>query len=1384
MSQPRQPGQPHPPRPPRRFDKRWRLSRAGIVNVWFYLDNEFDLSGGRMILRGTNGSGKSRALEMLLPFLLDADRRRMDATGAARVSLDELMRTGAQGQSNRIGYLWLELARAGEYLTVGALARRSQSASQTKVWYFTTPLRVGDGLPLMSAAREPLSRDALTELIGAERITESAHVHRDHVRTQVFGLHGDAGRDRYDGLLQLLHTLRAPDVGNRIDEGRLPQILLESLPPLQEDALARAGEQLDGLTETRQAQQRLEASAREVDKFLGVYRRYAADALRTRAQETLTAAAAVTEARNQATQQAGKLAALKEESERREAAVQQLAEERSEIDAALRAIEKREIFKTADDLVQRDQKVAELARSADRALAEAGRSRDQHATAVGDAGRALGELQGAAGDAAAALAETRAALADAGLPAAGLPEEIRVAEHAAEPGSALFRIQRDGDPQPVPRPAAAQADVTPADLDAAQELARAAAAGASERLGLAQRRLDEAQRLEQAEQQVLRMEGEAERLRAAAEEDAAAADGHTSDRDAAAVALAEAWRAWCRNPRTTELLGETDWAAHPLLGPLIRDAEALAGEDGPTLDGLDEVADAAARPARATVAATRAELDRAASDDRERETALKAERADLAAERDPKPAEPRWLDAGRPGEPLWRCVDFAGHLDDGQRAGLEGAMLAAGLLSAVIQPDGTVLAADGELLISAEATRPERSLIGALRPDPAANLPAATITSVLAAVGYEDPGAATMVSADGRWRNGPLRGRHVATKARHIGAAARAAHRQERIAAIDTELAELERRAEQRERRRAELDGTDRDLNDLVQARPRTAELFAARRVAAESAGRAERSAARAARESERARQQRATWAGELSTHQATCAHLGLPSGKDALADVAAAAARARDSSTRLGRELNRLASRARRHREQLGRVADAKELRDRTERDADETWSRWHAEASALAAQHDAIDLSLEQAQAELDQAQRAQQRANRDWEHATDALKTLGPQLGTAQAESHAAARNADKQLGRMAAMGHRFNRSVMLPGLAAAATTASLATIVQPDQVDQVEAAASAVLKQVPAARPTATENTVGNAFREFDREVSGQLDVGYAREDDVFLVEVAGAGDEHTLAGAARTLAARVESGRAALSEREREVFTRFVLGGVAEELRRRVNQADQLVRAMNTSLKGIRTSNGIGVRLGWGLREEHAALGRILELVATSDAVRSEAQNAELTELLRQRVEEFHAADPTSGYAAHLAAALDYRQWHEVNVTILGPEEGQQRRLSRRAKLSQGETRFVSYVTLFAAADGYLSSLGDDGRALRLILLDDAFAKVDEGTVAELMGLLVGLDLDFVMTGHALWGCFPQVPRLDVYEVRRSNGSSAVTTHVHWDGRNRHLRSTA
>ncbi|HZC70233.1 MAG TPA: TIGR02680 family protein [Jatrophihabitans sp.] len=1371
--------------PPRRFDERWRLSRAGIVNVWHYLDNEFDLGGGRMILRGTNGSGKSRALEMLLPFLLDADRRRMDATGTARVSLDELMRTGAREQANRTGYLWLELARPGEYLTVGALVRHSQSASTTKVWYFTTPLRVGDQLQLLSDSREPLTREALTDLVGADRITDSPAAHRERVRGEVFGLDGDAGRDRYAGLLQLLHTLRAPDVGNRIDEGRLPPILLESLPPLGEQALTRAGEQLDGLTETRAALQRLEQSADQVDKFLGVYRRYAAGVLRSTAGETLAAADAVQAAETNAAQRAQQFAALQREHGALQERERELAEELAELDHALKAIEARDIFKTADDLLQRDTAVQALATTVDQAIASAQRERASHARDVNDADGALDDLRHEADDAAQALAATREALVDAGLPTSGLPDAIRVISETEASETALIRTSRHDPPRSVRRPAPAMSELVPEDPAAASHLAEAAAVSAADRLGLAQRRLAEARRLDQLSSQVAQAEAEAGRLAAAADDDRATAELRADDRDAAALALAHDWRAWTADHVTVELLGGIDWATHPAIGPLLIDAATLAGDEGPQLGDLEAAAETAARPARTAIAAEQARLDDAEREATEREVELRGERDGLVAARDPLPQDAPWLAPDRPGEPLWQCVDFAEDVADVVRAGLEGALLAAGLLTAVVAPDGSVRAADGELLLRPGAARPERPLSGLITADPAATLPAETINAVLDSIGAEDPRAATGVFADGSWRNGPLHGRHVVDRARYIGAAARASNRAERIAAIDAELGALAAAAEQRMHRRAQLDTTTAHIDEHIRAAPGIRELFAARSVAAEAARRAENSARIAAREAERARALRAAWAAELASHQAACAHYALPVEADALQNAVDAARHAREHSVLLARSLTRLADRLQRHRERLRRVTDAAARRDDAEGEAERHWHEWHAAGSEVAAQHEALDLSIEQATAELERTKTA--RANTDEARvgAFNAMTELGPQLGEAKTESANATALVQQRLEEMFVAAQQFTARLALPGLLAAATDEALAGIVRPEQVDEARAAADTLLTRITEPRQPASLNVVYDRFREFDREVSGQLDVKHTLDGDrILLVAVAGAGDDHTLAGAARALAIRVEQGRTALSDREREVFTRFVLGGVAEELRRRVNQAGQLIHAMNNSLRGIETSNGIGVRLGWGLREEHAALGRVLELVATSDAVRSEAQNAELTELLRRRVEASHAADPSSGYATHLATALDYRQWHEVRVTITGPEPGQQRRLSKRAKLSQGETRFVSYMTLFAAADGYLTSLGDDGRALRLILLDDAFAKVDDGTVAELMGLLVTLDLDFVMTGHALWGCFPQVPRLDVYEVRRRDGSSAITTHIHWDGRNRHLRSTA
>src|SRR5688500_18243686 len=89
---------------------RFRLSRAGVLNVWQYDDQVFEFADGRLLLRGANGAGKSKTLEMLLPFVLDGDKARITASGRHHTNLLWLMLDGVEAQS-RVGYVWVEFAR-------------------------------------------------------------------------------------------------------------------------------------------------------------------------------------------------------------------------------------------------------------------------------------------------------------------------------------------------------------------------------------------------------------------------------------------------------------------------------------------------------------------------------------------------------------------------------------------------------------------------------------------------------------------------------------------------------------------------------------------------------------------------------------------------------------------------------------------------------------------------------------------------------------------------------------------------------------------------------------------------------------------------------------------------------------------------------------------------------------------------------------------------------------------------------------------------------------------------------------------------------------------------------------------------------------------------
>src|SRR6266700_3392125 len=126
---------------------RLRPIRAGIINLWDYVDEEFDFADGRLALRGHNGSGKTKALEVLFPFILDgvADSRRLDPfSGENRTMKSNLL---YRGQEAEYGYVWMEFARTGSAetvtLVIGMRAHRNRDGVRTS--FFVTGKRLGAG---------------------------------------------------------------------------------------------------------------------------------------------------------------------------------------------------------------------------------------------------------------------------------------------------------------------------------------------------------------------------------------------------------------------------------------------------------------------------------------------------------------------------------------------------------------------------------------------------------------------------------------------------------------------------------------------------------------------------------------------------------------------------------------------------------------------------------------------------------------------------------------------------------------------------------------------------------------------------------------------------------------------------------------------------------------------------------------------------------------------------------------------------------------------------------------------------------------------------------------------------------------------------------------
>jgi uncharacterized protein (TIGR02680 family) len=1340
---------------------RYRLARAGVLNVWQYDEQIFELADGRMLLRGANGAGKSKTLEMLLPFVLDGDKRRLNASGGQHhTSLLWLMlESGSFGAPSRIGYVWVEFARtddAGqrEVITCGIGIRASASAKSATAWHFTSPYAVGDGLELADDSG-PLPPERCREAVEPDGMYFDQHAsqaYKEHVGRTLFGL--DA--DRYDELLRMLYWLRRPQVGEDIDPRSLAETLSVALPQLDEDLLRSAGESLDQLADFGDQIESLARATEAVQSFAGTYRQYAATAVAERARAVLDAIAAQRKLHG----------ALQErEAELAEAQAQLTAAERAHADAEerLRAANTRKAQLEASPearsqqvLWEKERRAGDLTKSAARAV-EGARGADAEATrlhedAVADAdhlGSDLGAVIRHAERFAKALVDQRVGVTLAVPRLGDPPHEVSDAER-------LWST--------VDEHASGVAECRPA-----IGTARAAVRAVGEALAEAERvdrELAKAEdRVVDAEQAV---DDSAEALRVA-EERVAAAES----------AFADALAAWRADDRAIalELPDELDAA---LLHELPGRARTAAQ---PRLTELREQ-HVAALGERRTVEGRLHEL--------------REQRVAIAAERDPAPAPPPLPRTPRDpetGDPLWRLIDFAGGLDAGQGAGLEAALESSGLLDAWVRSDGAVLDAQThDVVLASGPAEAGPTLADVLVPAPAEDSPVAAGTvrlllrRIRLADAEQDGEPGVRVAYDGTWRLGPLEGRASKPVAQYVGAGARAAERARRLAEVDEQIGDTEAALAEVRQVLADVASRIGALEAWLTAVPPTADLLHAWSQAQAEQTVHERNQTALDERLQQAKVKR-TEANAAAQRLTDLAELhGLPTDRAGLD--------ARDAGlAELDRQAEGHVERCGRLRSPLDKWARDRERANAKRSQADQaTAAAEEAEQIAVEARTEYEELratfgaAVDELERRLREIRGQQKRAEADRKAAEESRRQWSSEHG-AYGEQVAEARRAVAHHAPVqAAALHMFGALHTIEGLLqtvldrppdggeVAALTAAEA-YAEGDAVTQpVQRLARGLTGRQPE-QPVQSTTVLGR-WNDLLASEAGAVDPRWFEQQHVVVVVGRDQAGEHPIGVLAHRMAAKLASDRGLFTEREGRIFTEHLMGGDA--LRKRRQEAEELVAAMNRLLSNVSTSQGITVRLDWRLKDDVVPEVReAAELLTKPMGALLPDERQRLKDALHRLIESSRDEHPELDYTEHLHAALDYRIWSEFRIRIKRPEAPDDWKvLTRRTPLSQGEQKVVCYLPLFAAASAHFTSVaGAAADAPRFILLDDAFPKIDVKTHPKLFGLLVDFDLDFVVTSERLWGDYETVPKLAIYEALRSPTERGIAQYKHlWDGR--------
>lgn len=1351
---------------------RWTIERAGLINFWYYDEEEFTFSDGKLLLRGSNGSGKSVTMQSFIPLLLDGNKspQRLDPFGSNARKLENYLLGEDGDKDENTAYLYMEFVKpeTKNCITIG-LGLKAQRGKSLQSWGFaiTDGRRIGQDFYLYKNMGEkiPLSKKELENRIGdGGRVLEGQGDYMKLVNDLLFGFDEI---DEYDELVRLLVQLRSPKLSKEFKPTAVYEIMENSLQQLSEDDLRPMSEAIENMDNIKSRLEELKESKKAADRIRDAYDKYNRFILSDKARAYVNVQNEYEKLIKDKAEIENKRDAAKREFETSGQNVDELKikqkttqEKKKQLDAhdSIRIKERmNEIEKENSGInleIREKEAQLDLKKSRERQLYSQVRDvTNTKEQSIKNISNKLDEMDGTS-------------------------EDFAFDEHTFM----RSEIERDME--------------SPYDFGYVETRLREHA----QNIETAREALKEYASKNREYDGIL---GELEKSRQEVEIKSKRVDEAGLLLSEVKEELIEKVYSWNNSNTALKLSKEC-------LISLSRNINSFG--EGSSFDDIISIV-------RGEYNHYEGEGNKKLSHLRFIEENFKKEQKSIEDEinewknkKDPEPERNervimnrKKLEAeGIPYIPLYKAVDFIRELSDETRGRLEEALVDMGLIDALIIPPSyknKVLEMDINMADKYIFPSPKylmHDLSELLKPEniEVKGITSADIDNVLKSILLDE--GTTYLNEDGEYGIGIIRGKTSRNySAKFIGASARKSFREQMILEL-TEKYSL---------RQQEIDGIKGEAEKIIK------EL----RILGEEFGTFPKStdittAVHELKDAEfnlrKAKEELVIWEGREKTAyeglkeiQQKVYELTHKINLKADIEIYSEAYEASKEYREMLFQLKEFHTKLIQSIENLGRLNEEREGLETDIENLISDISIKERKQKELKALYEGLSGQLKLSNYE---------EVEKEIEECLRILDEIPPLLESeidkrAKMENEYK-RSIDEISGKNREIGQKSE--LLEVYRASFVEEYNLKCVEEPVENEDNYKSAQRIIREIKFNDKYQRDDYINQLYAKFQensqylREYIVKIDNIFEKQYEEENQEIADAlskskrlyitgkvrGKDVDFYSLIDFIKEGMEENERLLRESDRQLFEDILVKNISKKIRAKIYHSEKWVKQMNELMESMNTSSGLSFSLRWSSKkaetEEQMDTKELVELLKQEGSLMKESDLNKLSEHFRSKISEARRVQEDTGktqtFHSIMREILDYRKWFEFKLYYT--KTGQAKKeLTNNAffQFSGGEKAMAMYVPLFSAV--YARYEGARRDCPRLISLDEAFAGVDEKNIRDMFRLLRELDLDFIINSQILWGDYDTVPSLSISELVRPDNVDFVTViRYHWNGKVKEL----